>query len=60
MHLQEKLVNDSIIKDIRDMAEGVLEGTIIITISKRKIIQIDVSHKTRFDDIWQVEQGGGI
>ena len=54
------IVNDAIIKDIA-LAIGSLEyGTVTIKVHETKIIQIDVTEKKRFDDIWRVEGGGGI
>jgi hypothetical protein len=54
------IVNDAIIKDIA-VAVGSLEyGTVTIKVHETKIIQIDVTEKKRFDDVWRVEGGGGI
>lgn len=56
----EKLINDSIIQDIRDSLDGLEYGSIIITVHNRKITQIEKSRKQRFDDVWKTEKGGGI
>ena len=57
---QRNIVNDAIIKDI-SAAIGTLEyGTVTIKVHETKIIQIEVTEKKRFDDIWRVEGGGGI
>jgi hypothetical protein len=54
------IVNDAIIKDIA-VAVGSLEyGTVTIKVHETKIIQIDITEKKRFDDVWRVEGGGGI
>ena len=54
------IVNDAIIKDIA-VAVGSLEyGTVTIKVHETRIIQIDVTEKKRFDDVWRVEGGGGI
>ena len=56
----KNIVNDAIIKDIA-VAVGSLEyGTVAIKVHENKIIQIDVTEKKRFDDVWRVEGGGGI
>lgn len=54
------IVNDAIIKDIA-AAVGTLEyGTVTIKVHDTKIIQIEVTEKKRFDDVWRLEGGGGI
>ncbi|MEA5000914.1 MAG: DUF2292 domain-containing protein [Endomicrobiaceae bacterium] len=60
MSLKENIVNDGIIKDIRDAVEGLSYGTVIITVHNKRITQIEISKKERFDDIWNVDEGGGI
>ncbi len=56
----KNIVNDAIIKEIND-AVGTLEyGAVTIKVHDRKIIQIEIAEKKRFDDIWKVEEGGGI
>lgn len=56
----ENIINDAIIKDIRDAVGELAYGTVIITVHNRKITQIEVSQKKRFDDVWRIEGGGGI
>jgi hypothetical protein len=56
----ESIINDAIIKDIRDAVGELAYGTVIITVHNRKITQIEVSQKKRFDDVWKIEGGGGI
>ncbi|MBF0331725.1 MAG: DUF2292 domain-containing protein [Candidatus Omnitrophica bacterium] len=59
--LQKNIVNDAIIKDISDSIHGLSYGTVTITVHNDKITQIEVSRKSRFDDVWMVhEAGGGI
>ena len=56
----KNIVNDAIIKEIND-AVGTLEyGAVTFKVHDRKIIQIEIAEKKRFDDIWKVEEGGGI
>jgi hypothetical protein len=56
----KEIINDSIIKDIRDSVEKLKYGTVIITVHNKKITQIEVAEKKRFDAVWMVEEGGGI
>jgi len=56
----KNLINDSIIKDISDAVEGLAYGTVTIQVHNNRIIQVEVAEKKRFDDVWKVEQGGGI
>jgi len=56
----KNIVNDAIIKEISD-AVGILEyGAVTIKVHDRKIIQIEIAEKKRFDDVWKIEGGGGI
>ena len=54
------IVNDAIIKDIAVAVGSLQYGTVTIKVHETKIIQIDVTEKKRFDDVWRVEGGGGI
>jgi hypothetical protein len=54
------IVNDAIIKDIATAIGSLEYGTVTIKVHETKIIQIDVTEKKRFDDVWRVEGGGGI
>jgi hypothetical protein len=56
----KNLINDSIIKDIRDSVEKLGFGTVTITVHNKKITQIEVAEKKRFDAVWLIEEGGGI
>ena len=56
----ESVINETIFKEIRNALAGLAYGTVAITVHNRKITQIEVSHKKRFDDIWKIEGGGGI
>lgn len=57
---QKNIVNDAIIKDIIEAVGTLKYGHIHIIVHNSKIIQIDKTEKTRFDDVWLVEKGGGI
>ena len=54
------IVNDAIIKDIATAIGSLEYGTVTIKVHETKIIQIDITEKKRFDDVWRVEGGGGI
>ena len=56
---QKNIINDAIIKDISESIHGLQYGTVVITVHDSKIVQIEVSKKDRFDEIWHT-QGGGI
>lgn len=57
---RENIVNDAIIKDIRDAVKNLKYGSVTIKVHDSRIVQIEVSQKSRFDDIWLIEKGGGI
>ncbi len=57
---QKNIVNDAIIKEIVEALNSLKYGYLYITVHNSKIVQIDKTEKTRFDDIWLVEKGGGI
>ena len=56
------IVNDAIIKDLVDRIHEISNGTIVISIYQSRIVQIDVTNTEtrRFEDVWLVEEGGGI
>ncbi|MDD5566269.1 MAG: DUF2292 domain-containing protein [Candidatus Omnitrophica bacterium] len=56
----KNIVNDAIIKDIGKTVHGLRYGSILITVHNARIVQIEVSQKNRFDDVWLLEGGGGI
>jgi hypothetical protein len=63
MSLQQKsksIINDAIIKDIRDAVEELSFGTVTLTVHNNKITQIEITKKKRFDEVWKIEGGGGI
>ncbi len=57
---QPNIVNDAIIKEIHDAVRSLTYGTVTIKVHDAKIIQIEVTERTRFDDAWKIEEGGGI
>ncbi len=58
--INKNIVNDAIIKKISDAIHGLSFGTVTIIIHNSKIVQIEVSQKSRFDDGWTTQEGGGI
>ena len=56
----KNIVNDAIIKDIAQALNGLEFGTVSIKVHNSKIIQIEVTEKKRFDDVWLIGEGGGI
>jgi len=56
----KNIVNDAIIKEIADAVGSLEYGSVAIKVHNRKIIQIEVSEKKRFDEAWKIEEGGGI
>lgn len=56
----KNIVNDAIIKDIAGAVDALEYGTIAIKVHNSKIIQIEVTEKKRFDEAWQIGEGGGI
>lgn len=57
---QKNIVNDVIIKEIVEALNNLKYGYIQIIVHNSKVVQIDKTEKTRFDDIYRIENGGGI
>ena len=58
--VNKSIVNDAIIKDISDSIHGLNYGTVTITVHNARIVQMEISRKSRFDEVWIVQDGGGI
>ena len=56
----KKFINDSIIKEISSAVESLEYGTVVINVHNKKITQIEIAEKKRFDEVWKLEEGGGI
>lgn len=56
----KNIVNDAIIKDLADTVTDLKFGSITIKVHDSRIVQVEVSKKNRFDDVWSIEEGGGI
>jgi len=54
------LINDSIIKDLSSAVESLEYGTVTLKVHDKKITQVEVAEKKRFDEVWKIEEGGGI
>jgi len=54
------IVNDAIIKDISPLVHELNCGTVTITVDNSKIVEVEVSKRNKFHDIWITEAGGGI
>ena len=57
---QDHLVNDAILKDIRDAVSSLDYGIVTIKVHESKIVQFEVTQRKRFDDVWRLEAGDGI
>jgi hypothetical protein len=57
---EKNIVNDAIIKDIHKAVESLDYGMVEIKVHNSKIIQIAVTQRQCFDDVWRIEEGSGI
>ena len=57
---KKSIINDAIIKDIAEAVDSLEYGTVTVKVHDRKITQVEVAQRKRFEDIWRVEEGGGI
>lgn len=53
-------VSDTIIKDVAMILSGLKYGEIVIKVHDSKIIQVEKTEKTRYDNCRGLEQGCGI
>jgi hypothetical protein len=56
----KNIVNDAIIKEIRDAIETLEYGDVTIKVHNSRITQIEVAKRKRFDNVWHIDEGGGI
>ena len=59
-HNPKKLLNDSIISEIGAAVATLHAGEVTIKVCHKKLRQIEVIERKRFDDVWALESGGGI
>jgi hypothetical protein len=55
-----QVINDALIADIRKAVETLDYGVITVKVQASKIVQLDVTERKRYDDIWRIEGGAGI
>jgi|GEM_PF-2257167 hypothetical protein len=58
--VQNSILNDAIVKDLWDAIGTIDFGTITIKVHEYKIVQVEVTTRKRFDDVWKLEGGAGI
>ncbi|MCX5694597.1 MAG: YezD family protein [Candidatus Omnitrophica bacterium] len=56
----KNIVNDAIVKDIAQAVDSLEYGTVTVKVHDKKIIQVEVAERKRFEDVWRIEEGGGI
>lgn len=54
------IINDAIIKDISDSIHNIRDGVVTIRVRDARILKIEVTQENRYEDVWTVEDGGGI
>lgn len=53
-------INETIIKQIAELVKKIQFGSILIKVHDSRISQVEVTEKSRFDNMWVIEKGGGI
>jgi len=53
------IANYNIIRELLEAVKRIKYGSINIKVHDAKVVQVEVTEKSRFDD-WFVEKGGGI
>ncbi|MGA2091750.1 MAG: DUF2292 domain-containing protein [Endomicrobiales bacterium] len=53
-------IDEEIIKKIINAFEGLRFGSVLITVHNSKVVQIDRKEKTRLEQGYEVDIGGGI
>ena len=53
-------VNETILKKIAELVNNIHYGSLLIKVHDSKIVQVEVTEKSRFDNMWFMEKGGGI
>ena len=56
---QKNIINDAIVKDIAEVVHDLDNGVVTIRVDNSRIVQLEVTGKKRFDEVWHIE-GGGI
>lgn len=53
-------IYEKITSEISDVLRKINYGTITIVVHNKKITQIEILEKKRFDEFWKIDEGGGI
>lgn len=53
-------VNETILEKIAELVKNIQYGSLLIKVHDSKIVQLEVTEKSRFDNMWFMEKGGGI
>jgi hypothetical protein len=53
-------VNETILEKIAELLKNIHYGSLLIKVHDSKIVQVEVTEKSRFDNMWFMEKGGGI
>ena len=56
----KRTLNETILKEIGSAVASLEYGTVSIKVHDSKIIQIEVTERKRFDEVWKMEGGSGI
>lgn len=56
----KKAFNDSILQNLGNTVGSLDNGTVAIKVQDSKIIQIDVTKRKRYDEVWKGEEGAEI
>ena len=49
-----------ILEEIRQAIDSLEFGIVTVKVHGKKVIQVEVTEKKRFDDLWKLEGGDGI
>ena len=53
-------MSDIILEEIRQAIDSLEFGVVTVKVHGNKVIQVEVTEKKRFDELWKLEEGGGI
>jgi len=57
---ERSVVSNIILEEIRQLVDSLEFGNILVKVHAGRVIQIEVTEKKRFNDLWELEGGGGI
>ncbi|MGD0231819.1 MAG: YezD family protein [Syntrophorhabdales bacterium] len=57
---ERNVVSDIILEEIKQSINSIDFGDILVKVHAGRVIQIEVTEKKRFNDLWELEDGGGI